>query len=170
MRSMTLGAISLLAAVLAASPAVQAGTTSPASWCGESDQAWAQYGACVSTAGDVNGDGFSDVVVGARFYSNGQSGEGRAYLYLGSAAGLASSPSWTAESNQASAEFGKVVATAGDVNGDGFDDVLVGAWSYSDGQSQEGRVYLYLGSGSGLAPAPAWTWEPNVPNERFGFG
>ena len=60
----------------------------------------------VATAGDVNGDGYSDIVVGANGYDNGQADEGRAYVYLGSASGLATAAAWTAERNQASATFG----------------------------------------------------------------
>ena len=43
----------------------------------------------MATAGDVNGDGFSDVIVGAYSYDNGETDEGRAFVYHGSAAGLA---------------------------------------------------------------------------------
>src|SRR6266568_780792 len=87
------------------------------SWTAESNQASAELGLSVATAGDVNHDGFSDVIVGAPFYDNGQTDEGRAFVYLGSASGLATTPAWTAESDQASALFGFSVATAGDVNG-----------------------------------------------------
>ncbi len=48
----------------------------------------AQFGNSVSTAGDVNGDGYSDVIVGAPYYDNGQTDEGRAYVYHGSSTGL----------------------------------------------------------------------------------
>src|SRR5437016_3992559 len=51
----------------------------------DADQANAQFGYSVASAGDVNGDGFNDVIVGARAYDNGESNEGRAYVYLGSA-------------------------------------------------------------------------------------
>jgi hypothetical protein len=85
--------------------------------------------------------------VGAVTYDNGQTDEGRAYLYLGSAGGLAASPAVTLEVNQAAALFGRVVASAGDVNGDGFGDVVVGAYLYDAGQSEEGRAWLYLGNG-----------------------
>ena len=92
-------------------------------------------------------------------YDNGQTDEGRAYVYLGSASGLATSAAWTAESDQADALFGYSVASAGDVNGDGYSDVVVGAYGYDNGQNEEGRAYLYLGSTSGLAPIAVWTAE-----------
>ncbi len=108
--------------------------TSPA-WTAESDQVGARFGISVATAGDVNGDGYADVIVGAPEYDNGVTNEGRAYVYLGDASGLATSPAWTAESRQAGSYFGGCVATAGDVNGDGYADVIVGASGYDNGQS-----------------------------------
>jgi hypothetical protein len=142
--------------------------TSPA-WTAESDQNFAVFGFSVATAGDVNGDGFSDVIVGAYSYDNGQTDEGRTFVYEGSAAGLVVTPSWTAESDQASSSFGYSVATAGDVNGDGYSDVIVGAWTYDDGQSNEGRVFVYHGSATGLSATPAWTAESDQADAAFGF-
>jgi len=141
--------------------------TSP-SWTAESDQGGAQFGWSVATAGDVNGDGFSDVIVGAIGFDNGQSNEGRAFVYLGSASGLAPSPAWTAESDQAGAEFGSSVGTAGDVNGDGFSDVIVGANAFDNGQTDEGRAFVYQGSASGLSLSPAWTAESDQASAAFG--
>src|SRR3989304_3845703 len=63
-------------------------------------------GRFVSTAGDVNGDGFADVVVGAPTYDHGENNEGRAFVFLGSAAGLAAAPPPAAEGGQAAAHFG----------------------------------------------------------------
>ncbi|TMQ70382.1 MAG: hypothetical protein E6K81_12770, partial [Candidatus Eisenbacteria bacterium] len=142
--------------------------TTPA-WTAESDQASALFGFSVATAGDVNGDGYSDVIIGALFYDNGQINEGRAYVYLGSASGLAATPAWTAESNQSGAFFGNSVASAGDVNGDGYSDVIVGAYAFQNGEVEEGRAFVYLGSASGLATAPAWTAESDQENARFGY-
>ena len=51
-------------------------------------------------------------------------------------------------SNQAGSSFGISVATAGDVNGDGFSDVLVGACLFDNGQNDEGKVFAYYGSAS----------------------
>lgn len=64
---------------------------------------------------------------------------------------LSTTPNWTAESNQANARFGFSVSTAGDVNGDGFSDVIVGAHLFDNGQTDEGRAFVYYGNeGAGL--------------------
>jgi hypothetical protein len=135
-------------------------------WTAEPDQWYAHFGASVAGAGDVNGDGFSDVIVGAPDYDNGQYGEGRAYVYHGSGTGLSSTPNWTAESDQEYASFGSPVAAAGDVNGDGYDDVIVGVYHFDNGQSLEGRAFVYHGSGTGLSSTPDWTVESN---QRYAF-
>ena len=145
-----------------------AGLGTSESWAVESNQSGAFFGVSVSTAGDVNGDGYSDVIVGARLYDDGESDEGRAFVYHGSAAGLETTEAWTAESNQVDADFGSSVSTAGDVNGDGYSDVIVGARLYDNGESNEGRAYVYHGSASGLDAAAAWTAESNQATSRFG--
>lgn len=137
-------------------------------WTSESDQAGAAYGWSVASAGDVNGDGLSDVVVGAINYTNGETREGAVFVYHGTASGLSPTPNWTAESNQAFAEFGYSAGSAGDVNGDGYDDLIVGAPQYSNGEFAEGRAWLYLGSPTGLATIPAWTAESNQAEGRMG--
>ena len=144
------------------------GLAASPSWVVEGNQTSAILGSAVGTAGDVNGDGYSDVIVGAWKYDNGQTDEGRAYVYLGSAFGLAASPAWTAESDQAGARFGSSVSTAGDVNGDGYSDVIVGAWYYTNGETNEGRAYCYLGSATGLSAVPAWTAEIDQAGAGFG--
>jgi FG-GAP repeat protein len=138
-------------------------------WTAESNQAHALFGTSVATAGDVNRDGYSDVLVGAPSYTGGQTDEGRAYLYLGSASGLAASPAWTAEIDQAEAGFGECVAGAGDVNGDGHDDAIVGADLYDNGSPAEGGAFLYLGSATGLAATPAWSIDGTRAAARMGF-
>ena len=69
---------------------------------------------------------------------------------------LITSPAWTVEGNIAGATFGAAVSTAGDVNGDGYSDVLVGAPRFNSG-SVRGKVFLYLGSVTGLATSPSWS-------------
>src|SRR6266568_8640711 len=132
------------------------------------DQRNALFGWSVGTAGDVNGDGYDDAIVGAYQYSNGQTDEGRAFVYYGSASGLSLTANWTAEGDQANAYFGTSVGTAGDVNGDGFDDVIVGAPDYTIGQTGEGRAYVYLGGADGLSLTPVWTAEGDQTYGHFG--
>ena len=144
------------------------GLSATPSWTVEGDKDYADFGCSVSSAGDVNGDGYDDVVVGAMGYDNGETAEGRAFLYLGSSSGLSATPSWTAEGDQVGAVFGILVSIVGDVNGDGYDDVVIGAIGYSNGQMAEGRAFLYLGSSSGLSAAPSWTAESDQTEAYFG--
>ena len=141
----------------------------PASWSVLGGQQDAFLGVSVARAGDVNGDGADDLVVGAYQYDNGQLDEGRALVYAGSPSGLSNTPLWTMEGNQAGAFFGRRVAGAGDVNGDGFDDLLIAATSFDNGQANEGRVFLYLGSATGPRTTPAWTWECNQAEAACGI-
>jgi hypothetical protein len=145
------------------------GLSTAANWTAESNQDFASFGHSVAGAGDVNGDGYDDVVVGAPFYDGGQSNEGTAFAYHGSTSGLGSAASWTVESDQAGAIFGVSVAGAGDVNGDGYDEVIVGAYNYSNGQYAEGRAFAYYGSAAGLSTAANWTAETNQEFARFGY-
>ncbi len=146
-----------------------AGLSVPISWTAEGDQSSGQFGISVSTAGDVNGDGYSDVIIGANCYDNGQTDEGRAYVYLGSSAGLLTSPSWFAESDQAFSYYGARVSTAGDVNGDGYSDVMASAIKFDNGETDEGKVFLYYGSSSGLSATPNWTSESNNEYAWYGY-
>ncbi|MBK9332673.1 MAG: FG-GAP repeat protein [Ignavibacteria bacterium] len=144
------------------------GLSLASNWSAEGNQFDAGFGISVSSAGDINGDGFSDVIVGALWYDNGQSDEGRVFVYHGSASGLSLTSNWSAEGNQASARFGESVSTAGDVNGDGYTDVIVGAGSFDNGQTNEGRVFIYHGSASGLSLTSNWTAESNQAGAYFG--
>lgn len=146
-----------------------AGLSDQSIWSPLGDQTGGLFGYAVGSAGDVNGDGFSDVFVGAAFYDDGQTDEGRVYVYYGSPSGPSLTPDWTAESDQASALFGSSVAGAGDVNHDGFDDLIVGAPLYDHDEMDEGRAFVYYGSPSGLSLTPDWTAEPNQDFAQFGF-
>jgi hypothetical protein len=116
------------------------------------DGAGSEFGYSVASAGDVNGDGFADLVVGAE---SAMGAAGRVYLYLGSAAGLPATASTTLTGlDGANGVFGASVASAGDVNGDGFTDLAVGSYGAMNGT---GRVYVYLGGAMGLATTPTTT-------------
>jgi hypothetical protein len=126
-------------------------------WSVESDQVNAHMGISVGSAGDVNGDAYHDVFVGANSFDNDQVDEGKVFVYYGSAGGLPSTPNWTAEGGQTSANFGLVVSGVGDVNGDNKADIVIGACLYDHGQQDEGGIFVYYGSATGLKIDPAWT-------------
>jgi hypothetical protein len=137
-------------------------------WIAEGDQEWSFFGWSVADAGDVNGDGFCDALIGDYLYSNGQLYEGRAFLYEGSSSGLSVIPDWTAENDLAESLLGSSVNWAGDVNGDGYSDVIVGAMGYSGDESMEGRAYLYHGSSDGLSVNAGWTADGDSADAYFG--
>ncbi len=132
------------------------------------DQPGAQFGISVAAAGDVDGDGYDDLLIGADSYDAGEADEGRAYLYLGSAAGLSATPSWSGESDQAAAYYGHALTGLGDINSDGYDDIVVGAYRYDNGHVDEGRLFIYHGSASGPAATPTLTMELNQGWSYFG--
>ena len=109
------------------------------------------------------------MIVGAPFFDNGQTDEGRAFVYLGCASGLGAAAAATRESNQASAHFGTSVASAGDVNGDGFDDVIVGAPCYDNGQTDEGRVLRLPRLRARPRSSGRMDAESDQADARFGF-
>jgi ankyrin repeat protein len=90
--------------------------------------------------GDVNGDGYDDLLVGASQWNNAQ---GRAYLYYGGK-NMDTIPDKIFTGEGTGDWFGDGGASLGDVNGDKFDDVLVGASNYRGG-SRDGRVYIFHG-------------------------
>jgi hypothetical protein len=135
----------------------------------ESNQANAEMGWSVAGAGDVNGDGYADVIVGARRYDNGQDAEGAAFLYFGGAGAFNTTADAQLESNQADAQMGFSVAGAGDVNGDGYADVIVGAIFYDNGQTDEGAAYLYFGGAGDFNQTPDAQLESNQADAWLGF-
>ena len=103
-------------------------------------------GYSVSTAGDVNDDGYADVVATGLLYDKSPAitNTGAAILYLGSSAGLITNTAWLTTGSVTNEWFGYAVSTAGDVNGDGHDDVIVGDRYFANGQTEEGAAFVFL--------------------------
>lgn len=131
---------------LGSASGVAAGDSSTAATLLQSFQSGSQFGWSVAGAGDLNGDGYADILVGAPASDYGQANEGAASVLYGSEFGAGPGSSGLA-SNQAQARLGASVAGIGDVNGDGFGDVIVGAPSYDSGQATEGAAFVFLGGG-----------------------
>jgi hypothetical protein len=120
-------------------------------------------GRSVSAAGDVNGDGYGDVIVGAYGADpNNRDKAGAAYVIFGMASGFANfdlasftsgdSSGYIIQGAAAYDNLGFSVSGAGDVNGDGFDDVVVGALAADpNGRSAAGAAYVIFGKASGFA-------------------
>jgi hypothetical protein len=112
------------------------------------------FGYSVAGAGDVDNDGYTDVIVGAPRYDAGEPEEGAAFVFLGSPTGIDDGGPSTAasrlESDQDGAKMGQSVAGIGDINGDDFADVIVGAYRYDAGETEEGAAFVFLGSDSGI--------------------
>ncbi len=132
------------------------------------------FGFTVSSAGDVNGDGYGDVVIGGIGYNSGaDTYEGIVYLLYGSAGGLQTGSPLiiTDPPPLAFNEFGSSVASAGDVNGDGYGDVIIGAQNIDLTVSNQGAAYIYLGSATGLITAnPPRLTFPNPTMSSLFFG
>jgi len=116
-----------------------------------------QAGQSVAGAGDVNADGYDDLLIGARYNDEGGINAGQAYLILGCGSGwaldtdlYAADASFLGEADGDLA--GATVAGAGDVDGDGYDDLLISAPNSSGGVQFGGQVYLVLGASTGWAP------------------
>ncbi len=107
------------------------------------------FGAALAGLGDVNGDGFDDVVVA-------DSSAGIVRVYHGSGAGLDLEPAWTKQEANSPAFFGFTVGPAGDVNADGFDDLVISATSAAGPYCSQGRVFVYYGSDDGLSAQADW--------------
>jgi Ca2+-binding RTX toxin-like protein len=117
-------------------------------------------GASVASAGDVNGDGFDDVIIGASFADPNGSQSGASYVVFGKAPDFASNLALSVLdgsngfqiNGEAEYDFsGSSVASAGDVNGDGFADLIIGASGADPNGGSSGASYVVFGKASGFA-------------------
>ncbi|GFE69461.1 S-layer family protein [Chroococcus sp. FPU101] len=142
-------------------------------------------GVSVSSAGDVNGDGFDDLIIGAlRADPNGAS-SGQSYVVFGKSGGFSASLNLSSLNGtngfaingiNGTDYSGRSVSSAGDVNGDGFDDLIIGAWSADPNGTQSGQSYVIFGRSTGttlpsitLAVSPTSVTENGTANLIYTF-
>ena len=141
-------------------------------------------GFSVSAAGDVNGDGFGDVIVGAPFSDDGLgTGPGAAYVIFGHAGTFSTidlsslgSAGFIIGGDANADAAGWSASAAGDVNGDGFDDLIVGAPSNDAGGNYAGSAYVIYGHAgpfstidlTGLPSASGFVVQGDLPDDRAG--
>ncbi|MCW0181814.1 MAG: hypothetical protein OJI70_08580 [Zavarzinia sp.] len=132
----------------------------------QGDAAYDVAGYSVSNAGDINGDGFDDLIVSAKSGDDGGYSAGEAYVVFGTdlgfgtadgagrqvidLTGLTAAQGFIVQGDTAEDQLGQSVHAAGDVNGDGFDDIIVGAPKGDDGGDRAGEAYVIFGGAGGF--------------------
>jgi hypothetical protein len=124
------------------------------------DAANDSFGSSVSGAGDVNSDGFDDLIVGARFNNAIDLGSGRARVF----SGVNGSVLYTFDGDSDADYFGYSVSGAGDVNNDGFDDVIIGAPGDDRDAFDSGSARVI----SGLDGSVLYTFSGDSESDGFG--
>jgi serine/threonine-protein kinase len=109
-------------------------------------QPGASFGNDCHIVGDLDGDGFADIAVGAEFAANGEQNEGVTLVYFGSQNGIMQYGEVLLESNTMGSNFGAHAGPLGDLDGDGCDDLFVGALRYQRTQPREGAAFVFAGS------------------------
>jgi hypothetical protein len=147
-------------------PDTQGSFSSTPSWTVTGWYAGDNLGWSVASAGDVNGDGWDEILIGVPGYdSGGYSNNGAALMFSAASGGLGSSYSWMATGQGSNRAFGTSL-TSGDVNGDGYDDVIVSApgpyWSVA------GSVYVYHGGTGGLPSSANYGLSRGSVGDQFG--
>jgi hypothetical protein len=116
----------------------------------------------VSSAGDINGDGYDDLIVGAYVTDVGGINSGGTYVIFGAAGGFApaidlgaldGANGFRLDGVESAALTGESVSSAGDVNGDGYDDLIIAAQAVDTDGVSTGAAYVIFGSAGGYSSA-----------------
>ncbi len=126
------------------------------------DTAGDLFGRTVSSAGDVNGDGFDDLIVGISLDDNNGESSGSARVF----SGIDGSVLYTFDGDSAGDQFGRPVSGAGDVNGDGYADLIVGAAGDDNNGNDSGSARVFSGADGSVL----YSFDGDASTDIFGFG
>ena len=115
----------------------------------------------LSVVGDLNADGVQDVYISDWGDNAAAPGAGKVYLY----SGKDGSRLFALQGEAAGDGYGIGISDAGDVDGDGFDDLVVGAWQHASAAPSGGKLYVHSGRDGHLL----YSITGNVPGETLGF-
>ena len=133
----------------------------------------------VSSAGDVNGDGYDDLIIDALYGDPNGSNSGETYIVYGGASApgtggvldlsdLDGTDGFILNGIDAGDESGRSVSSAGDVNGDGYDDLIIGAPSADpNGNSDAGETYVIYGGATGTESLTPVTAQGTAAADNF---
>ena len=127
------------------------------------------FGRSISSGGDLNGDGYGDVVVSNSGTEDSPVGYSAIEVFYGSVDGLASSSDKSIQRLAPGQLFGTVVEIIDDINNDGMDELLVQEFSPTGAPLYSGTVHMFMGNTSeNFSETPDWTSQGEG-NERFGW-
>ena len=138
-----------------------------------------ESGRSVSSAGDVNGDGYDDLIIGASQADPNGEGSGETYVVYGGASApgtggrlnlstLDGTDGFILNGINANDRSGESVSSAGDVNGDGYDDLIIGAYGAAQGvRGSEGETYVIYGGAMGTESLTPVTAQGTAAADNF---
>ncbi len=138
----------------------------------EGDTSGVNYGESMRMTGDINGDGFDDIVIGQPLFTGAAGAlSGRFLVYAGRSGAVTNTADFSAEGSQGGEFMGFRVSILPDVDDDGRDDVVVTSplYDFDSATSDSGKVYLFQGDTTLTNLKEAWTYESQLADERLGF-